>query len=156
MQHKTSFLAGVLLMALLLVLPQAARCEEQTPIEFIKEFYTWYISTDGGSQKAIRSDEIYTYVEKNTVDAVREISYLYGTDRRDYFLRLSNGPLSMDGVSFTVKSSSELGYRTFILLVTIIEKKHGQTVKNDPVVVVVRKTDGQLKIVKCIDTYPEA
>lgn len=144
------------LLAMLFLSPYAGYCAEQNPRQFIKNFYTWYITTNKGTTQALKDNTIYKYVEKETVEHVKNTPYTYGSDRRDYFLKIYDPPLSMNGVIITVGQVTDMGGGTFVALVTIITDSLSKERTHDDVVMILRKTNGALKIIKCVDVYPEA
>lgn len=144
-----------LLLALLIV-PQTGQSAEQSPAQFLKDFYAWYITTDKGSIRAIHDAAIYQYVARETVEQVKSISYELGTDRRDYFLKSGNPPLSMEGVTIYVGQVTNMGVGTYVAPVTIVSSLSDKHTREDTVVVILKKIDGMLKIVRCVDIYPEA
>ncbi|MDR2503953.1 MAG: hypothetical protein LBD82_06200 [Deltaproteobacteria bacterium] len=83
-------LTGPMLMLLFIsmLLPGRAFGEEHTPEQFIKNFYSWYITVDEGRGLALKNDDIYQYVDAETVKQIRNTSIRYGGDRRDYFIKL--------------------------------------------------------------------
>ena len=137
-------------------LPLGGHCAEQNPEQFLKEFYTWYITRDGeagGALKVFHGEEIYKYVEKKSVEKIKALNNQYATGRLDYFLKQSDTMSSMSGVTISVGEVTQMDTRTFVAPVTISESLHGRTTR---VVVILRKIDGALKIIKCVDILPEA
>lgn len=107
------------LLLLLICSTQYGYCAEERPEQFVKDFYTWYITVDEGRQLAITHDDIYKYVAQETVQKVRNIPGAYGSDRRDYFLKMLDYPLNMSGVTIQVGKITDMGMATFVVPVTI-------------------------------------
>ena len=149
MKPNMSFLAGALLLALLLSLSQAARCEEQTPAEFIKEFYTWYIGASGEGIDPIKNEEIHKYVDPVTIEYLKKDIH-----RQDYFFNADGIPLSMDGVVIKVHGVQKFINDTYVAHVTIDSSRARGRTHTDIAIVVVEKVDGRFRIVKCLDIHP--
>lgn len=140
----------------LLVVPQSGQSAEQRPAQFIKDFYTWYITTSKGTFAAMHDVGIYQYVAPEIVEYAKSTTGQYGTDRRDYFLKLGDPPLSMEGVTIDVGKVTDMGAGTFVAPVIIVSTFPDKYQLHNPVVVILKKIDGALKIIKCVDSYPEA
>lgn len=137
-------------------LPLKGNCAGQNPEQFLKEFYTWYITTNEGTLKAYTSDEIYNYVERETIEEVKSALYRYASDRLDYFTKIYDPPLSMSGVTISVENVTRTDINTFIASVIIITTYPSEYKEATHIVVILREKDGTLKIVKCVDILPEA
>lgn len=147
---------GVYLFVLLLLSPPPVSCAEQDPVKFLTEFYTWYIPAQSVMYPEYHSN-IYLYVARETVEKVKKRPQNPGYDRTDYFLKLSDTPVDMNGVSILVAPVETLGPDTLATVVTIVHvDKDGHHFPDGVIVVVLKKIEGKLKIFKCIDTYPEA
>lgn len=134
---------------------QHAYCAEQDPVRFITEFYTWYIQA--GRKRALGGDHIYRYVERETVEEIKIKPERPGYDGTDYFIKLSDTPPDMKGVSIVVSSVENISADTIVALVTIVTvSEDGHRFPDGVVVVVMKHAEGALKILKCIDIYPEA
>lgn len=135
---------------------QPVYCAAQDPVQFITEFYTWYISQQN-RMNAKKDKEICRYVSQETLDGIRIIPERPGFDGRDYFLKLSDTPVDMNGVSIVVSPVETLGPDTLVAVVTIVYiDKFGHRFPDGVIVVVLKNIEGKLKIFKCIDAYPEA
>ena len=147
-----------LFIAAFFFLPHGGHCAGQNPEQFIKEFYTWYITKNEGAFKAFDGDEIYKYVEKETVEKIKSEFYreCSACDQLDYVTKRYASPLSMSGVTISVGKVTQMDTKTFVAPVTIIETSSSGYIGYIHVVVVLREKDGALKIFKCIDIYPEA
>lgn len=78
-------------------------------------------------------------------------------DRRDYFIKLSNPPRNMKGASISVDHVETLGHDTLVSLVTIVYvNEFGHRFPDGVIVVVLKIIKGEMKIFRCIDSYPEA
>ncbi|MGD9662816.1 MAG: hypothetical protein AB7U63_16265 [Porticoccaceae bacterium] len=141
------------LFMVIFLFPQPVYCAEQDPVQFITEFYTWYIPC----LDALNNNDIYNYIAHDTIEEIKKISVIPGYDRIDYFIKLSNFPSNMNGVSILVNPVKSIGPDTLVTIVTIVYiDKFGHHFPDGVIVVIVKKIEGKLKIFKCIDTYPEA
>ncbi len=148
-----------LFIAAFFFLPLGGQCAEQNPEQFLKEFYTWYITRDGeagGALKVFHGEEIYKYVEKESVEEIKALRNQYATGRLDYFLKESDTMSSMSGVTISVGEVTQMDTYTLVAPVIIIYTYPSGYIRYTHIVVILREKDGVLKIVKCIDIYPEA
>lgn len=155
MQKMFSALVFSLLTTILLP-TQIVNGAEQDPVKFITEFYTWYISAPNSIDVA-NSKDVYKYIAKETLEEIKIIPDRPGRDRTDYFLKLSSGPVDMNGVSILVNQVETLGTDTLVAAVTIVHiDKAGHRFPDGLIVVILKVIEGEFKIFKCIDVYPEA
>lgn len=148
--------ASFVFFTFLFISPQLGYCAEQDPAIFLTDFYTWYIPAQSQMRPEYHSN-IYTYVARETVEEIKKISDMPGHDRTDYFIKLSNTPSDMNGVSILVHQVETIGPDTLVATVTIVHTaKDGYRFPDGVVIVILKQTDGHLKIFKCIDAYPEA
>ncbi len=136
--------------------PQIVHCEEQSPDQFLKDFYVWYITTAEGTYRALNDNGIYRYVKRETVEEVKKLPQTYGYDRRDYFLKIFDMPLGMEGTDISVGKVTDMGMDTFVVPVIIATTFDNESSIKDYIIVFIQKIDGNFKIVKCMDPYPEA
>jgi len=135
---------------------QPVYCAAQDPVQFITEFYTWYISAQGW-RSTTKKEDLYHYIEQETLEGIKIIPDRSGYDRTDYFLKLSDAPRNMSGVSIVINPVESIGPDTLVAIVTIVSvDKSKHNFPDTVIVVVLKKIKGKLKIFKCIDTYPEA
>ncbi len=131
-------------------------CAEQDPVQFITEFYTWYISAQNRMDE-IKGKDICRYVAQETLEGINMIPDRSGYDRTDYFLKLSYGPSDMKGVSILINQVETISHNTFASIVTIVYvDRFGHRFPDGVIVVILKSIEGNLKIFKCIDAYPEA
>lgn len=89
MTKKITAAPLLVLFAALLFFPQRGYCAEQTPAQFVCEFYAWYFQADMGESVATENKEIYKYVDKKLMDFVtspHHYSYSYFTKQENGFL----------------------------------------------------------------------
>jgi len=135
---------------------QPVSCAEQDPVQFITEYYTWYISQQN-RMNAKNGKDICHYVSQETLEEIKIVPGRPGFDGTDYFLKLSDTPVDMNGVSIVVSPVETLGPDTLVAVVTIVYiDKFGHRFPDGVIVVVLKNIEGKLKIFKCIDAYPEA
>lgn len=135
---------------------QSVYCSEQDPVKFLTDFYTWYIPAQAQMRPEYHGN-IYTYVTRDTVEKIKKIPKLPGFDGTDYFLKLSDPPLDMKGVTILVDPVETIGSDTLASIVTIVYiDEDGHRYPDGIIIVVLKIIDGKLKIFKCIDAYPEA
>lgn len=149
--------AVVCLFVMIFSSSQPVICAAQDPAEFIKEFYTWYISAQIRVDATRTGSDIYRYVAHETVEGIKIIPGRPGYDGTDYFIKLSDTPVDMKGVSILVNQVETIGHDTFVATVVIVHiDETGHRFPDGVVVVVLKRIKGELKIFKCIDSYPEA
>ena len=106
---------------------------------------------------AKKGKDICRYVSQETSEEIKIIPDRPGFDGTDYFLKLSDTPVDMNGVSVLVNPVESIGPDTLVAKVTIVYiDKFGHRFPDGIIVVVLKKIEGKLKIFKCIDAYPEA
>jgi len=155
MTQKILGRATVFLVALITLSTHPAYCVEQDPAKFITDFYTWYIQA--GRKRALGGSHIYRYVKRETVEEIKIKPERPGYDGTDYFIKLSDTPPDMKGVSIIVNSVEHISADTIVAFVTIVTvSEDGHRFPDGVVVVTMKRTKGSLKIAKCIDVYPEA
>ena len=114
-------------------------CSEQTPEQFVHDFYEWYFKADQGEDSPGHSDEIYNFVSKKTVGYAREEhTGVY------YFTRVA-GQLGDEHA--VVGKAIPVNKDIFIVPVTFEKSK-------ERIVVILRKENGRLYITKVMDIYP--
>ncbi len=137
--------------------PRRGWCAEQTPEQFLRDFYTWYITADKGMALAVEDPGIYRYVPAETVENAKAPCRVR-RDKRDYFLKLSDPPLNMTGVEIRVGDPASVGSGFLVAVVEIISTyvngPDELSASNHTVVLLKQSGDG-LKIMKCLDIHPE-
>jgi len=92
-----------------------------------------------------------------TVEELKKRPSGSGHDGTDYFIKLSDTPVNMNGVSILVNQVEDIIPNTLVASVTIVHiDESGHRFPDGVIVVVLKKIKGELKIFKCIDSYPEA
>ncbi len=136
----------IFLFTLFLYSTQTALCAEQTPEQFVREFYQWYFDADSGSIRADNKNEIYTYVEKNLVKHIRE-------NRNDisYFTKTGNAAYGWDEKVPIVNKSIQMDDDTFTVPVLLKSKSD-----NVHVIVLVKRKNASYLVIKIIDKYPHS
>lgn len=119
-------------------------CAEQTPEQFVRDFYAWYFVADRGEDMAEKNDAIYKYVARPLVADVRaDTSGIY------YFTKVGSYGARWDGVVVDVKDAVGIGGGVFMVPVEFVL---GQERRN--VIILVKNYDGEVKIFKVMDVYP--
>jgi hypothetical protein len=119
-------------------------CTEQTPEQFVREFYQWYFKEDVGNNLPHNNDAIYKYLFRPLVKDIRE-------DRSGvcYFKKVGMESVEWRDVVPVVRKSIGLGDGVHLVPVALVLES--RTI--DVVVVVKEKEDG-LRITAIFDTYP--
>ncbi|GAB6037673.1 hypothetical protein JCM15519_22320 [Fundidesulfovibrio butyratiphilus] len=141
------------LFILLFLSHQTAHCAEQDPVAVVKNFYRWYITLQE-KMDPLKNKNIYTFVERNTVYELNKVRVGTPGFERDYFLKTTNPPQNMSGVSIFVNQLECIG--TDIVVAVVEFKIQHRKFDLNKVIVVLKKTKFNTKIVKCIDVLPEA
>lgn len=113
---------------------------EQTPENFVREFYNWYFQADKGQNRAEYNDDIYKYVSTTTVNIAKS---MHG--EINYFTQKN---ISLpDDVKIIVHTAITLD------AVNVVPVSfHTNTV--DHVIVFLNKKNGQYRIIRVTDIYP--
>jgi hypothetical protein len=119
-----------------------------TPEEFVRKFYQWYFKTYREGKNPDKNDKIYSYVAKDTVDAIREFFPLHKfySDFL-YFTKFGEMFSDWDHIVTTVHSSTKIG-DIFITPVTF-SFSH----ENYDVIVILKNENGKFYINSVMDIY---
>ncbi len=154
MTQKLSAWGICSLLVMLSLFPGQGYCAAETPEQFLKNFYVWYITTDKGANQALKDEDIYRYVARETVEKIKNRPSEYGYDKSDYFLKMVDPPLSMSGVNIAVGKVTNMGTDTFVAPVAITVTFDGKHLGTEHVVVIFEKIGSDFIILKCMDIYP--
>jgi len=129
-----------------------AYCAEQTPEEFVKEFYTWYIAkTLESNGNPEESDEIYNYVHPCTINKLK-VENEKGIRDFEYFVTSQDFDPASDAVPVVGKSVK------ISETVSIVPAGYKDSVfpKGEPYFIVfVEKQKGRLRIIKVEGSHPD-
>jgi hypothetical protein len=120
----------------------------QSPEQFVKEFYSWYLKSDTESTVPERNPDIYKYVAKATADRLRD-DLQRGALPRDegYFTKVQD-------YSAVEWSANIVVHRATVLSgVVLVPVTFGAKAKVD-VVLFLKRVGGQWQIIKADDTSP--
>lgn len=156
MQQKSLIKILCFLFVLLFMQPQYGQCADKTPEQFLEDFYSWYITTSKGVDGALQDKEINNYVAQEVIERVKKSDEGVEPERRDYFIKREDTPLSMDGVRIGVGKVTAMGANIFVAPVTITSRIFDIRPRSNIVIVIFKKKNGMFKIVKCVDSYSEA
>lgn len=118
----------------------------QTPQEFVKEFYEWYLIEDYDFSDALKQDKLAEYVDEKLITELRaeekchEMSYF--TQMGPFFIGFKNAKVRVGGV---LPMTDDV----FVVPVTINKESIEKIV-----IVYVHKKDGAFKIHSVSDVYP--
>lgn len=145
-------LTAIMLSSLLLLAlsSQSSVCARQTPEQFVREFYTWYIAVDNKGMNPICHSDIHRYVYGETVGNVQNPQFSDNRAKRDYFLKTLEGFHAIPETRIVTGKATPLGKDFFAIPVTITDE-----LKSQNVIVIVKNVQSSFKITKCIDIYPE-
>lgn len=158
---KQTIYVQVVSILILLLFPQNVNCTENNPAKFIKQFYCWYIDAGKDIKDALKSEKANEYISKDILMMLQDRSKVlklytgWPVDDNDYFLKMLDPPLSMNGINIEVKSTTSIGEGTHISHVKIISSISGNKTIDYDVIVVIKTENNVFKIAKCIDIYPE-
>ena len=125
--------------------PKAADAA-QTPQEFVKEFYEWYLIKDYDLSDALKQDKLAEYVDEGLIAVLRkeekchEMSYF--TQMGPFFIRFKNAKVRVGDV---LPMTDDV----FVVPATITKESIEKIV-----IVYVHKKDGTFKIHSVSDAYP--
>ena len=118
----------------------------QTPQEFVKEFYEWYLIEDYDFSDALKQDKLAEYVDEKLIEELRqeekcrEMSYF--TQMGPFFIGFKNAKVRVGGV---LPMTDDV----FVVPVTINKESIEKIV-----IVYVHKKVGTFKIHSVSDAYP--
>ena len=118
----------------------------QTPQEFVKEFYEWYIIKDYDLSDALKQDKLAEYVDEGLIAVLREEEKChemsYFTQMGPFFIRFKNAKVRVGDV---LPMTGDV----FVVPATITKESIEKVV-----IVYVHKKDGTFKIHSVSDAYP--
>ena len=125
--------------------PKAADAA-QTPQEFVKEFYEWYLIKDYDLSDALKQDKLAEYVDEGLIAVLREEEKChemsYFTQMGPFFIRFKNAKVRVGDV---LPMTGDV----FVVPATITKESIEKIV-----IVYVHKKDGTFKIYSVSDAYP--
>lgn len=138
------------------LVPQVGYCAAQRPEQFVLEFYAWYFKTDKGIDLAEKNDEIYAYVERETVKiALNESLGEY------YFTKMASYSFAWNNVKVIAGDSVAMYGGIFVVPVTFrladgkkTSANTQETYEDYQVVVFVKQENAGFRIIKVVDCYP--
>ena len=128
-----------------IVCPKSADAA-QTPQEFVKEFYAWYLIKDYDLSDALKQDKLAEYVDEGLIAVLREEEKChemsYFTQMGPFFIRFKNAKVRVGDV---LPMTDDV----FVVPATITKESIEKIV-----IVYVHKKDGTFKIHSVSDAYP--
>ncbi len=125
--------------------PKAADAA-QTPQEFVKKFYEWYLIKDYDLSDALKQDKLAEYVDEELIAELREEEKChemsYFTQMGPFFIGFKNAKVHVGGVLHMTND-------VFVVPVTITKESIEKIV-----IVYVHKKDETFKIHSVSDAYP--
>ena len=147
---RKSFASIILLLLLGYLIPASqGYSAEQTPEQFVQDFYAWYFKVDTGETPAYKNDGIYTYVEKKTVEYVREQARMSSIC---YFTKTNTDWIAWKSVKIFVSESIKMYDDVFFMTVRFDLKDENDS-DNFYVMVFVKKENNSFYIIKASDVY---
>ena len=130
-------------------------CAGQSPQQFVQDFYIWFFKADAGRTPAYKKDEIYAYVDKNTVAYVRDQSRM---ESACYFTRANMEMGKWKNVKTFVGEPIFMHNNIVALPVKFYikgEEKYFENFSEDfYVLVFIKKYNKTFRIIKISDIYP--
>ena len=135
-------LTGLLCLGILC--PKAADAA-QTPQEFVKEFYEWYLIKHYENKDILEEEKLPEYVEESLVE------YLKAKPSSDiyYFIQHGSSTMAFKDCRIVVKDTLKMTDDVFVVPVTFKGEKFESTV-----IAYVKKVDSVFKIASVSDVYP--
>lgn len=134
------------------ILPHNGYCVEQSPEQFVSEFYQWYFNADPGTTPAERNDAIYNYVAKQTVDDIRSIKIGNSDIYKDtyYFTKVGSYTADWKSVKTIIHPAMAIGNKLYVINVTF-----DTGLKKNDVIVSLTKENGKFYIKSVMDVFPD-
>lgn len=121
---------------------------EQTPEQLVRDFYAWYFEADTATEVADHNDDIYKYVDKETVAYARRTI----PDGLGYFLKLGTD-IDWKRMTMIVGERIMMANDRYVIPVTF--KGSLEDHMEDIILVVyVKRENNVLLIYKVSDIYP--
>ena len=117
----------------------------QTPQEFVKEFYEWYLIKHYENKDILEEEKLPEYVEESLVE------YLKAKPSSDiyYFIQHGSSTMAFKDCRIVVKDTLKMTDDVFVVPVTFKGEKFESTV-----IAYVKKVDSVFKIASVSDIYP--
>ena len=124
--------------------PKAANAV-QTPQEFVKEFYEWYLIKHYENKEILEEEKLPEYVEESLIEylKVKPSSDIY------YFIQHGSSTMAFKDCHIVVKDTLKMTDDVFVVPVTFKGEDFERTV-----IVYVKKIDSGFKIASVSDAYP--
>lgn len=149
MTHKALLGSIILLLITCFLRADQGYCAEQSPKQFVQDFYAWYFKADAGETPAYKNDGIYAYVEKKTVEYVREQA---SRSPICYFTKANTEWIAWKSVKVFVGESIIMYDDVFFMPVRFYLKDEYYS-DNFCVMVFVKKENNIFYIIKVSDVY---
>ena len=135
-------LTGLLCLGILC--PKAADAA-QTPQEFVKEFYEWYLIKHYENKDILEEEKLPEYVDESLVE------YLKAKPSSDiyYFIHHGSSTMAFKDCRIVVKDTLKMTDDVFVVPVTFKGENFERTV-----IAYVKKIDSGFKIASVSDAYP--
>ncbi|MFT3959159.1 MAG: hypothetical protein QM665_08785 [Desulfovibrio sp.] len=127
-----------------IVCPKAANAV-QTPQEFVKEFYEWYLIKHYEHKDILEEEKLPEYVEESLIEYLKvKPSYdIY------YFIHHGSSTMAFKDCRIVVKDTLKMTDDVFVVPVTFKGENFERTV-----IAYVKKIDSGFKIASVSDAYP--
>ena len=124
--------------------PRAANAA-QTPQDFVKEFYGWYLSKHYEHKDILEEEKLPEYVEESLIEylKVKPSSDIY------YFIQHGSSTMAFKDCRIVVKDTLKMTDDVFVVPVTFKGENFERTV-----IAYVKKIDSGFKIASVSDAYP--
>ena len=117
----------------------------QTPQEFVKEFYEWYLIKHYEHKDIMEEEKLQEYVEESLIEylKVKPSSDMY------YFIQHDSSTMAFKDCRVVVKDTLKMTDDVFVVPVTFKGENYERAV-----IAYVKKVDSGLKIASVSDAYP--
>lgn len=124
--------------------PRAANAA-QTPQDFVKEFYGWYLSKHYEHRDILEEEKLPEYVEESLIEylKVKPSSDIY------YFIQHGSSTMAFKDCRIVVKDTLKMTGDVFVVPVTFKGEDFERAV-----IAYVKKVDSGFKIASVSDAYP--
>ena len=124
--------------------PRAANAA-QTPQDFVKEFYGWYLSKHYEHKDILEEEKLPEYVEESLIEylKVKPSSDIY------YFIQHGSSTMAFKDCRIVVKDTLKMTGDVFVVPVTFKGEDFERAV-----IAYVKKVDSGFKIASVSDAYP--
>ena len=135
-------LTGLLCLGILC--PKAADAA-QTPQEFVKEFYEWYIIKHYEQNDILENEKLPEYVDESLIAYLKR----RGSSDLYYFIQFGSSTTVFKECRIVVKDALKMTDDVFVVPVTFKGEKFESTV-----IAYIKKTESSYKIASISDAYP--